>query len=43
VTWPGIGVLGGGFCAVSPTRTTSPVAFLFLALASLALLRRRQQ
>jgi MYXO-CTERM domain-containing protein len=34
--------LGGGFCAISSSGTTSPAAFLLLALAGLALLRRRR-
>jgi MYXO-CTERM domain-containing protein len=36
-------LLGGGFCAISSSRTASPSGFLFLALAGLALLRRRQR
>jgi MYXO-CTERM domain-containing protein len=35
-------LLGGGFCAVSPSRTSSPAAFALLALAALALIRRRR-
>jgi MYXO-CTERM domain-containing protein len=33
---------GGGFCAIAPAGTASPAAFLLLALAGLALLRRRR-
>jgi MYXO-CTERM domain-containing protein len=36
-------LLGGGFCAIASSRTASPSAFLFLALAGLALLRRRRR
>ncbi|MBN2575847.1 MAG: hypothetical protein JXP73_14870 [Deltaproteobacteria bacterium] len=36
-------ILGGGFCAVSPARTASPAGFALLALAGLALLRRRRR
>jgi MYXO-CTERM domain-containing protein len=36
-------VLGGGFCTISPSRTASPAAFALLALAGLALLRRRRR
>lgn len=35
-------LLGGGFCAVSPSRTASPAAFALLALGALALIRRRR-
>lgn len=35
-------LLGGGFCAVSSSRASSPAAFALLALAGLALLRRRR-
>jgi len=35
-------VLGGGFCAIAPAGATSPAAFVLLALAGLALLRRRR-
>ena len=36
-------VLGGGFCAISPAPSPSPAGFLVLALAGLALLRRRRR
>jgi MYXO-CTERM domain-containing protein len=36
-------LLGGGFCAIASSRTASPSSFLFLALAGLALLRRRRR
>jgi MYXO-CTERM domain-containing protein len=36
-------LLGGGFCAIASSRTASPSGFLFLALAGLALLRRRRR
>jgi hypothetical protein len=36
-------VLGGGFCAISPLRTASPAAFLLMAMAGLALLRRKRR
>jgi MYXO-CTERM domain-containing protein len=35
-------VMGGGFCAISPTRAPSAATFALLALAGLALLRRRR-
>lgn len=35
--------LGGGFCALSASHTASPLGFALLALAGLALLRRRRQ
>lgn len=38
-----IKVLGGGFCAVTQVRTSSPAAFLLLALGGLALLRRKRR
>ncbi len=36
-------VLGGGFCAIGPSHSASPAGFLALALAGLALLRRRRR
>jgi len=36
-------VLGSGFCAITSSRTASPAGFLVLALAGLALLRRRRR
>ena len=36
-------VLGSGFCAVAPSRTTAPAPFALLALAGLALLLRRRR
>jgi MYXO-CTERM domain-containing protein len=35
-------LLGGGFCAVSSSRTSSPAAFALLGLAALAFIRRRR-
>lgn len=35
-------LLGGGFCAVAPSRSTSPAAFVLLALAALTVLARRR-
>jgi MYXO-CTERM domain-containing protein len=35
-------LLGGGFCAISSSRTSSSGAFALLGLAALALLRRRR-
>ncbi|MBN2575441.1 MAG: hypothetical protein JXP73_12830 [Deltaproteobacteria bacterium] len=34
---------GGGFCAISSSRSASPAGFALLALAGLALLRRRRR
>jgi MYXO-CTERM domain-containing protein len=36
-------LLGGGFCSIASSRTTSPSGFMLLALAGLALLRRRRR
>lgn len=36
-------VLGSGFCAIAQTRSSSPAPFALLALAGLALLRRRRR
>jgi MYXO-CTERM domain-containing protein len=35
-------LLGGGFCTISSSRTSSPAAFALLGLAALALFRRRR-
>ena len=35
-------LLGGGFCAVAPSGTSSPAGFALLALAAVAVLRRRR-
>jgi MYXO-CTERM domain-containing protein len=36
-------LLGGGFCTIAPARSASPALFMVLALAGLALLRRRRR
>jgi len=36
-------ILGGGFCAIAGSRSTSPTPYLFVGLAVLALLRRRRK
>ena len=36
-------VRGSGFCAINSSRSASPAGFMVLALAGLALLRRRRR
>jgi len=36
-------VMGSGFCAIASSRSASPAGFMVLALAGLALLRRRRR
>jgi uncharacterized protein (TIGR03382 family) len=36
-------ILGGGFCAIAGSRSTSPTPYMIVGLAALALLRRRRK